>query len=624
MEENLPQRLETYDQEDESIDKFRVMVPKGKFLIRNETGGDYGVDLILELRKEKRLVTNFRTHIQMKSVVSAVRNGDGSFSFPVPITTLNYLMNQPNSMFVIYLANEDIFLWDWITNIFKLCRSMDIDVVTTDQQTISYRFTTELTEEVFNDIYIKINDFGKIERKLSEYLEPLKEQDRIVESLLEYSKYEDERIFGNECNFLTKPNEKVKLAQVYIKEHNYKKALEIFSSLASIYETEYMYVNCAMLSESIGKYMMAIKYADNLLRVNSKCFEAYFIKGTCLGRRKKYNQAIKNLEKALKIEENIETFHNLGYIYLLKGKRNIAIDYFNKCLEIDKDNLGAHLNIAIAYFNGFSNEIALYHINEAIRIDHKCYKALSVKGEILRYLGELDDAITCFNECLKYDSKNDQALFGAGLSLIENKNLNEGVIYLGEWLRNNKKRIFKDLNDKILIIDIGWKRTLILSFELVNSNTVNLSLNNDEKIPLILPSNKDYIFIGCIPIRDNNDEILFPVLGKVYENDDDYKKTIQEINKRVKLVNFFDPRRFITFDNDISVYLEEKKSYVYIELQFKDYRISGLTDTKSLGYYEFVKKYEEYKDIQINICNEEKKEEIVLSGITNVKIKKLK
>jgi tetratricopeptide (TPR) repeat protein len=378
-----------------------------------------------------------------------------------------------------------------------------------------------------------------------------------------------------------------------------------------------------MLSEAIGKHMMAIEYADKLLRVNSKCFEAYFIKGTCLGKRKKYGQAIKALEKALKIQENIETFHNLGYIYLIKGERNIAIDYFNKCLEIDKDNLGAHLNIAIAYFDGFSNEIALYHINEAIRIDSKCYKALSVKGEILRYLGELDDAIKCFIECMKYDNKNDQALFGAGLSLIENNNFKEGVIYLSKWLKNNKNRLFKVSNDKALIIDIGWERTSMLLFELVNSNTVNLVLNKNEKIPLRLPSNKDYIFIGCIPILDSKDEILFPILGKVFENDNDYKKTIQEINKRVELVNFFDSRRFITFSNDISVYIEEKETSVYIELQFKDYRISGLTDTKSSGYYEFIKKYEEYKDIQINICNEEKKEEIILSGIRNVKIKKM-
>lgn len=623
MKENLPQRLETYDQEEKSIDKFRAMVPKDKFLTRNETGADYGIDIILELKKEKNLVTNFRAHIQMKSIVRAVRNVDGSFSFPVPIITLNYLMNQSNSIFMIYLVNEDCFLWDWVVNIFKSSRNMGIDIMSTKQQAVSHRFTLELSDEAFNNIYLKINDFGKIKRKLSECLEPLKEQDKIVKLLLEYSKYEDEQIFGNGYNLLHKPNEKIKLAKTYIKEHNYKKALDIFSSLANIYETEYMYVNCAILSEITGKCMGAIEYCNKLLRINSKCFEAYLIKGSCLVKKKKYSQAIKYLEKALKIKETVETFHNLGYAHLANGERNNALDYFNKCLELDKDNLEAHLNIGITYFDGFRNEMALYHINKAIKIDPKCHQALSVKGEILRYLGELDEAITCFSECIKYDYKNNQALFGVGLSLIENKNFKDGVIYLSKWLKNNKRKLFKDLNDKTLIIDIGWERTLILLFELADLNTVNLIINNNKKIPLILPSDKDYIFIGCIPISDNDEMMLFPCLGKMYQKDYDYKKTIEEINKRVKLINFFDSSRFITFSNDILVYIEEKKSSVYIELQFKDYRISGLTDTKSLGYHEFVKKYEEYNDIQINICNKEKKEELIISGIRNVKIKKL-
>jgi len=623
MKENLPQRLETYDQEEESIDKFRNMVPKDKFLIRNETGGDYGIDLILELRKEKRLVTNFRTHIQMKSVFNAIRNVDGSFSFPVSITTLNYLMNQPNSIFVIYLVSENTFLWDWVVNICRYCVGTDIDIMSTQQQTISYRFTLELSKEAFNAIYLKINDFGKITRKLSEYLDPLKEHDKIINSLLEYSKYENEQIFGDGYNLLNKPNEKIKSAQDYIKDHNYKKALEIFIPLASIYETEYMLITCAMLSEEMNKHSMAIDYCNKLLKINLECFDAYFIKGTCLGKKSKYSQAIKNLEKASKIKATIEVFHNLGYVYLVKGERSAAIDQFNKCIKIDNDNLGAHLNIAIAYFDGLLNEKALYHINEAVRIDPKCHQALSVKGEILRYLGDLDDALICFSECLKIDYKNDQALFGAGLSFIENKNIKEGVIYLSKWLKNNKKRLFNNLKGKILIIDIGWERTMSLLFELADSNTVNLFLNNNEVISLKLPSDQDYIFIGCIPIRNGNTSCLFPFLGKVYGNNDDFQETIQEIQKRVELINFIDPKRFVTFSNDISVYIEEKKSSVYIELQFKDYRISGLTDTKSHGYYEFVEKYEKYNDIQINICNNKMQEEIIISGIKNVKLKKL-
>lgn len=622
MKENLPKRLVTYDQEEESIDRFRIIVPRDKFFVRNEGGRDYGVDLILELRKEKNLLTNFRTHIQMKSVFNTKRNCDGSLSFPVPIKTLNYLMNQANSIFIVYIVNEDKFLWEWTTNIFMFCRNSNINISDTDKKKVSYKFTSELSEDSFNNIYNKIMNHGEMERKLSEYLSPLKENCDSLFELLQYYKWEDENTFGNGYSLLRKPTEKINLAQSYISDGNYKRALEIFTSLADIYETEFMYINCAILSQSIGKYSKAIEYSNKLLKINPKCFEAYFVKGTCLGERKKYSQAIKNLEKALNIKQCIEAFHNLGYIYFEKGERDNAIECLNRCLESYGDSWETHLNIAVAYFDGFRNEKALYHINESIRINDKCYRSLSLKGEILRYLGEIDNAIKYFDKCISYNNRSDKALFGLGLSLIENKNIKEGIIYLSKWLGNNKEKLFKDIGGNVLIIDIGWKRTLYLLFELVDSNTVNLILNDDKKFTLRLPSDKDYIFIGCAPNYDKKKYGSVPFVGKIYEKDEDYKKTIKEIKDRVELFNFFDERRFITVGDDISVYIEEKKTSVYIELRFKDYRIFGVTNTKSEGYYEFIRKYQQYGCTQVNICNRIKMEEIIISGVKKVNIKK--
>ena len=182
------------------------------------------------------------------------------------------------------------------------------------------------------------------------------------------------------------------------------------------------------------------------------------------------------------------------------------------------------------------------------------------------------------------------------------------MLYLSKWLGNNKHKFFKNLNDKIAIVDIGWKRTIYLLFELISLNTVNLILNNNETITIRISNNKDYIFIGCISSEKNYTQLI-PFLGKVYENSDDYQKTIKEIRNRVELVNFFGENKFVTFAKDISVYVEEKESTIYIELIFKDYMITGLTNKKEKGYYEFIKNY--------------KKEEFIISGIECVKLKKM-
>lgn len=110
MAENLPISAESRDQERLSVLKFELIVPADKFIVRGETGGDYGVDRILELKTNAKFLTNYESSIQLKSVQESKRNQDGSFSYPVSIDTLNYLMNQPNSIFAIYLVDEDVFM----------------------------------------------------------------------------------------------------------------------------------------------------------------------------------------------------------------------------------------------------------------------------------------------------------------------------------------------------------------------------------------------------------------------------------------------------------------------------------------------------------------------------------
>lgn len=172
MKLNLPQSPDSHDQERTSLFEFQRLVPQEQFIVRQELGGDYGVDLVLELRIDTKSVSNFRSHVQLKSVHSGERNRDSTFSFPVPITTLNYLMNQPNSLFAVYLENEDTFFWEWCRNIFYYSKSKELDITQTSQGTISYRFRNILNREAFGQIHQQIISNSEMIRHLTE-LTPL-------------------------------------------------------------------------------------------------------------------------------------------------------------------------------------------------------------------------------------------------------------------------------------------------------------------------------------------------------------------------------------------------------------------------------------------------------------------
>jgi len=173
---NLPKRSETHDQEARSLAKLSNVLPGGLFLLRNEGGADggsdYGVDRVLELRQETQYLTNLRAQLQMKSVRDASRNQDGSFSYAVPIPSLNYLRNQPNSIYVVYLENEDRLVWEQVD---VICQTAElppnsIDLATTDQQTFSYRFNKPLDNHAFSEIHATVLHRGQVIRNVSEFL----------------------------------------------------------------------------------------------------------------------------------------------------------------------------------------------------------------------------------------------------------------------------------------------------------------------------------------------------------------------------------------------------------------------------------------------------------------------
>jgi len=171
---NLPVRGTTHDQEQRSILKLDNILPKELFIMRKEgdTDGcsDYGVDIMLELRQKTKYVTYIRSQLQLKSVQNASRNIDGTFSYSIKISTINYLMNQANSIFVIYLENEDIIIWEWVSEIFQLIKDSSVDIGSTKQESFTYRFTKKLDRQSCEDIHATILDRGQMFRKVSEFI----------------------------------------------------------------------------------------------------------------------------------------------------------------------------------------------------------------------------------------------------------------------------------------------------------------------------------------------------------------------------------------------------------------------------------------------------------------------
>lgn len=429
------------------------------------------------------------------------------------------------------------------------------------------------------------------------------------------------KMLGETTNDIVNPiSEKLRIAENEITKGNYKEALEVYTSLANIYQNEFVYLQCAMLYDEIGETIRAFEYCDKVLKLNDSVYEAYYIKGTCLCEQRKYDEAIFNYKKALEIKESYELYYNLGYTFWLKQDRESSVVYYKKSLKLNDSNSSAHLNLSISYFELQELHKALDHIDKALSLEPLMFQALARKGELLRYVGIYDEATIYFEKCLEQDKDNYMALYGLFLCLCEQGKMDHGLVYLARLLSVYKDTFFKEGKKSILVIDAGWYRTLYFKLELIGNDQVLIDLLGMQVI-INMSVSKDYIFIGLDILKDDNTQMFYPFLGKVFETKNYYTQTVDEILKRVHLIQFFDKPIYIDINNEIETYIQELEDNVFIKISFGDFVISGYTSSKGKeGYFGFKDYYDEYGQYKVVIGCKETKEQFIIEALSKLEV----
>lgn len=431
-------------------------------------------------------------------------------------------------------------------------------------------------------------------------------------------------VLGDTQEAILKPLEdKLNFTDELIKKGEYKEALDIYKSLVTFYPKEEIFLQCAALNEMCKKFEEAVKYSNSVLSINSLNYAANFIKGTSLGALKRYTEAVQQLEYALTIKRTPELYYNLAHIFWLNNDNQNAINNYKLCLELNNSFSSAHLNISICYFENMDLEMSLYHVNQAILIEPNMYQAYARKGELYRFLGLYDDAIHYFEECLLRDKANYQALLGISLSFVEKGCLSEGIIHFKNFFYHYYDQFFNSndtVGKKVGIIDIGKNGTSLTTIELAGENQLNIYVK-ETCLPVSIQKRNDFIFLGALELSDHTGSALYPAIGKVYENQQQFKSVLEQIKKSVDLFQFFDQQLYIDMDNNIDVNLTEREKYVLIEITFNNkYHITGITNEKSGGLESFLDNLEKCGQFRIHLECFESKEVFVIDGLKDINI----
>lgn len=163
-----------------SIRALQAALPSDRFVFRGETTEDAGVDGSLELLIGSRY-TNLRAQVQLKSTDSAATNSDGSVPVQVRVSNLNYLLNGPSPIYVLYVEprNELRFVWAWDEE----KRFSESNPEWAKQESVTLRFQNILTAEALEQIHRRIREGAQFQRGMTDLLGKASTAEQIVVSI---------------------------------------------------------------------------------------------------------------------------------------------------------------------------------------------------------------------------------------------------------------------------------------------------------------------------------------------------------------------------------------------------------------------------------------------------------
>jgi len=161
------------------------------------------------------------------------------------------------------------------------------------------------------------------------------------------------------------------------------------------------------------------------------------------------------LVKAKKPVGDLETYLRLGIYELDLKNYDKALDYFEKALERDSNNLVAWFGRGCCYVMIKENEKALMCYDRVLEIDPNNASAWNGKGFALNDLGRYEEAIKCFDMALEMDSKVAVAWAGKGFAFVYLRRYKEAIRYFDRAIEIDPKdaRVWRNKGSALVLLE---------------------------------------------------------------------------------------------------------------------------------------------------------------------------
>ncbi len=182
-------------------------------------------------------------------------------------------------------------------------------------------------------------------------------------------------------------------------------------------------------------YKESVKcYLDSIM-LDRNHQEAYWGLASSYKYLTKYKKAENVLEKLTKLDDqNDKYFFELGVCCLSDGRPEDAIPYLIKAIVLNKENLEAQIQLAIAHELVDEPELSLMIYNKLIETNPEFLKAYYNKGAMLMGMGNFSEASKVFFQLLKRNPDYYKAYLGIAMSFDKLEKYSDAIRYYKKFL----------------------------------------------------------------------------------------------------------------------------------------------------------------------------------------------
>jgi tetratricopeptide (TPR) repeat protein len=190
--------------------------------------------------------------------------------------------------------------------------------------------------------------------------------------------------------------------------------------------------------DNLGKLDKAKELYLEILKEEPNNFEISKLLGIAEAKSKNFDRALECLNIALVNKKNdAYLLNSIANVYQEIGSHLMAIEYYEKSIEIKKNFYQAYINKGLAQKNIKDYKGALQSFNKAIEIEPKDIEAYISRGNLLSEIGNLDGALKDYEQAIKLSENYALPYFNYAVILKELRKNKEALTFFDRAIKLN-------------------------------------------------------------------------------------------------------------------------------------------------------------------------------------------